>query len=139
MKKFFFSTTPVKGINSMAVFSLLIRLVVGVSMLTHGTEKLMNFASLSSTFPDPINMGSMLSLIMAVGAEVGCSLLLIVGLLTRLAVLPLIFTMCMACFVVLGDATFATRELSVLYIGLYVAIFAIGAGRYSLDRVIFRK
>ncbi|MGV3486756.1 MAG: DoxX family protein, partial [Planctomycetaceae bacterium] len=66
---------------------LLLRLSLGSFMLVHGMQKVMNFTALSEAFPDPIGLGSQLSLILAVAAEVGCSLLLMIGLLTRLSAL----------------------------------------------------
>lgn len=49
------------------------------------------------------------------------------------------FTMTMAFFVVQASAPFATRELALIYLLVYIAIFAIGAGRYSIDNMIVRK
>lgn len=57
-----------------------LRVAIGCFMLVHGIQKLMGFSEMADKFPDPIGMGSQLSLVMAIGAEVGCSLLLILGL-----------------------------------------------------------
>ena len=51
---------------------LILRVLVGITMLTHGLAKLTSFSELSATFPDPIGLGSTLSLILIIGAEVGC-------------------------------------------------------------------
>lgn len=123
----------------LSFFALCLRLGVGISMLTHGVPKLISFGSLHGSFPDPIGMGSTLSLVMAIGAEVGCSVLLIFGLLTRFAVLPLIFTMCVAFFVVHSGDLYATRELAAVYILLCWAILALGSGKISLDYLIVKK
>jgi putative oxidoreductase len=58
---------------------LLLRVGIGCLMLVHGVAKLQGFSQLSESFADPIGLGSKFSLILAIGAEVGCSLLLIVG------------------------------------------------------------
>ena len=58
---------------------LILRVFVGITMLTHGLAKLTSFSELSATFPDPIGLGRTLSLILIIGAEVGCSLFVIVG------------------------------------------------------------
>lgn len=135
LKSRLLATTPLRE-GALSVISLLLRLGVSGSMLTHGVAKVMNFSTLSESFPDPLGIGSTLSLLMAIGAEVGCSLFLMLGLLTRLALLPLMFTMVMASCVVLGGESFAARELAVVYLSVYIAIFAIGAGRYSIDNLI---
>lgn len=112
---------------------LLLRIAFGCFMLVHGIQKLSGFSSLAEVFPDPIGMGSQLSLIMAIGAEVGCSLLLILGLGTRLAVLPLAFTMVIAFFVVHGADPWKVKELAAIYLAGYAIIFVTGPGKFSLD------
>ena len=112
---------------------------IGFLMLTHGIPKIFSFNLLSATFPDPIGLGSYLSLVLAILAEVGCSLLLILGVMTRLAVLPLIFNMAVAVTVVHGSDVFAVKELAVMYLGFYVLVLFLGGGKYSFDRVIFSR
>lgn len=129
-------TSDWKHMNGALLF---LRLFVGIMMLTHGWAKLSAFTGLSDSFPDPLGVGSTLSLVMILLAEVGCSLLLMLGLITRLATLPLMFGMLMAFFVIHGADPFAVRELPLLYLGIYVALLWTGAGRYSLDEVIRRK
>ena len=99
---------------------LFLRLFIGGMMLSHGWAKLASFSTLSATFPDPLGVGSTLSLLLILFAEVGCSCLLIFGLMTRLAALPLMFGMLMAFFVIHGADPFAVRELPLLYLGVYV-------------------
>ncbi|MFR5661079.1 MAG: DoxX family membrane protein, partial [Butyricimonas faecihominis] len=36
---------------------LILRVLVGITMLTHGLAKLTSFSELSATFPDPIGLG----------------------------------------------------------------------------------
>ena len=98
---------------------LFLRLFIGGMMLSHGWAKLASFSTLSATFPDPLGVGSTLSLLLILFAEVGCSCLLIFGLMTRLAALPLMFGMLMAFFVIHGADPFAVRELPLLYLGVY--------------------
>ena len=88
---------------------LFLRLFIGGMMLSHGWAKLASFSTLSATFPDPLGVGSTLSLLLILFAEVGCSCLLIFGLMTRLAALPLMFGMLMAFFVIHGADPFAVR------------------------------
>lgn len=118
---------------------LLLRVLVGITMLTHGIAKLMNFSELSSTFPDPIGLGSTLSLVMIIGAEVGCSILVILGAFTRLATIPLIFSMLVVVFIVHGADPFQVKELPSLYLGIYVLLFFTGPGRISLDTLISKS
>ncbi len=71
--------------NGSDIALLLLRIFVGIMMLTHGVAKIENFSALKANFPDPVGLGAGFSLLLITCAEVGCSLLVIVGLVTRLA------------------------------------------------------
>ena len=117
----------------------MLRLSIGCFMLIHGIQKIMNFGSLSAVFPDPLGLGSQLSLILAIAAEVGCSVLLILGLGTRVAVLPLAFTMVVALFFVHAADPWKIKELAAVYLAMYAVIFVTGPGDFSLDKKWFGK
>ncbi len=119
---------------------LILRVAIGLFMLIgHGWPKLTKFAELSLNFPDPLGMGSRLSLIAALGAEVACSALLIIGLLTRIAAIPLAFTMIVALFLVHAEDPWQKKELAAVYLAVYSAIIYTGAGSFSLDSYLLRK
>ncbi len=70
---------------------LLGRLGLGLSMaFAHGLGKLQNFSAVTPNFPDPLGVGSSLSLGLAVFAEFACGLLLALGLGTRIVLTQLI-------------------------------------------------
>ena len=46
------------------------RVVFGLLLMSHGIAKLQNFEALSATFPDPLGVGSRVSLVLAVFGEV---------------------------------------------------------------------
>lgn len=138
MKDFLFFDAPL-GRTGHSFMLLLLRLFIGGMMLLHGWSKLAGFAGLSSVFPDPLGVGSPLSLMLSILAEVGCSLLVIGGVFTRLALLPLIFNMVVAITLVHGADPFQVKEIGVMYLAVYVYLFITGAGRYSLDYAFFRR
>ena len=115
---------------------VLLRLAAGGFMLTHGWQKLSNFETLSAVFPDPVGLGPGLSLGLIVFAEFFCSILLLVGLFTRLAAIPLIIGMAVAAFVVHGADPFAAKELSLIYLFTYVALVFTGPGKFSIDYLL---
>jgi DoxX. len=88
---FLFSSEPRDTKNS--VLLLVARIIFGSLLLYHGIQKLGSFSELSSSFPDPLGVGSQLSLSLAIFGELVCSLGFIFGLLYRLAMIPMIFTM----------------------------------------------
>ena len=108
-------------------------------MLTHGLAKIQNFSALSETFADPIGLGAKFSLILIIFAEFGCSILLMLGLFTRLAAIPLAIGMAVAAFVAHAPFSFSASELPLLYLVVFASFFFLGAGRYSIDYLIAKK
>lgn len=116
---------------------LILRIGIGGFMLVaHGWGKLVGFSDLAQRFPDPLGIGSTLSLALAVFAEVVCALLLIVGLGTRLAAVPFLITMLVAAFVVHGADPWAKKEFALLYAIPALSLILTGGGRFSLDALI---
>lgn len=118
---------------------LVLRLAFGGFMLVHGWQKLSGFNEMADKFPDPIGMGSQLSLIMAIGAEFGCSLLVMAGFATRFAAVPLAFTMIVALFIVHGGDPWQKKELAACYLAVYATLILTGAGRFSVDHYLWGK
>ena len=117
---------------------LVLRVGVGVAMLTHGYPKFLKVLSGNLSFGDPIGLGQEASLILTAFAEFVCSILLIIGLFTRFATIPLIITMAVVFFIVHGADDFGTREKAFLFLVSYLVLFFTGPGRYSLDKQIFK-
>ena|SRR5215831_4789241 len=119
---------------------LLLRAAIGAMMLAgHGWGKLVGFGTGAASFPDPLRIGHGASMAATIGAEFFCSLLVVVGFGTRIAVLPLVFTMAIAAFVVLGGHPWADQELAVAYLVPFAALAFTGAGRYSMDAVVVER
>lgn len=119
---------------------LLLRVMVSAMMLTHGYGKFVNlFGDEPIQFADPLGLGVTISLILAVFAEFFCSLFLALGLATRLASIPLIVTMSVAAFIVHAEDAFSGKEMSLLYLLIYVILLIAGAGKYSIDNWIYKK
>lgn len=119
--------------------TLALRLTAGGTLvLQHGLPKLMDFGTLSDTFPDPLGVGHFLSLVFILVAEVLCGALVTLGLWTRLSTIPPIIGMAVVVFMQNGDGPFKKQELGFLYMMAFVAIFLLGSGRFSLDRLNFR-
>lgn len=136
MKEFWLWDVPAKE-EQRAIANLFLRVFVGFIMLTHGFFKLANFATLSTNFFDPLGIGIVPSLALSIFAEVVCSFLLILGLLTRPAALVLVINMSVAAFLVHSEHLFAQKELALMYLAIYIVITVIGGGKYSLDGVLF--
>lgn len=115
---------------------LVLRVWLGLSMLLlHGRGKLMGFSKLADSFPDPLGVGSTTSLLMAIAGEVVGSVLLVLGLLTRLGALLGMAAMSVAFFIVHQAALKGEHngEMAFIYLAGYVTIFLAGGGRFAVD------
>ena len=118
----------------------LLRFAVGIFMFLHGIGKFSKlFGDALIKFADPMGLGVTTSLALTVFAEVFCSVLLIFGLGTRLAAIPLLITMLVAAFIVHGADGFGKQELPLLYSIIYLTISIAGAGKISIDYRIYQK
>ncbi|WOD42677.1 DoxX family protein [Hwangdonia lutea] len=123
--------------NKISLVLLTLRLVVGIFMLTHGLGKFERmFGDAPIQFADPLGVGATASLALIVFSEVFCSILIIIGLGTRLAAIPLFITMLVAALIVHSTDGFGRQELPLMYAAIYTTIAVLGAGKYSLDYLI---
>ena len=126
--------------NSIDISLLLIRLIVGGFMLTHGFGKfLMLIGDGPIQFADPIGIGTTASLVLTVFAEFFCSIFLIFGVATRLSAIPLLITMLVAAFIVHANDGFRKQELALLYATTYLVLAISGAGKFSVDKWIYDR
>ena len=119
---------------------LVTRISIAALMLVHGLPKMgMLFSGDAILFPSIFGLSPALSLGLAVFAEVICSVFVLTGFGTRLAVVPLISTMLIAILVVHANDPFSNKELAVHYLVSYVILLITGSGKYSLDYLIQAK
>ncbi len=137
MKKVLFQVAPATKTADFAL--LLLRVGIAGMMLTHGLPKLQKLLAGSTEFASVFGLSPTVSLALAVFAEVGCSVLLLFGLLTRTATVPLIITMLVAVLMVHGEDPFAKKEPALHYLLVYAALLFAGPGRYSLDAMLGRR
>lgn len=75
---------------------------------------------------------------LSIFGELVCGLAFVFGFLTRLALLPMIFTMIVAFTTVFGGSISA-GELPFLYLIIFVLSWFAGAGKFSVDGIIRSK
>lgn len=115
---------------------LLLRLVLGFSMLLlHGRGKMLNFAATAEKMNGLLGLPGNVNAGLAVFAEVFCSILLIIGLLTRLAALMCAITMLVAFFFVHKVALVGVHsgELAMLYLTGYLTLLICEQSKAVLD------
>ena len=132
--KFLFPMKP-DG-TAISLLLLALRLLFGGLLLSHGIQKWTNFESMSAAFPDPLGVGHSVSLGLAIFGELFCSIGFILGALYRLAMIPMIFTMIVAFFVVHANDVFAVKELAFIYLVVFILMYIAGPGKFSIDHII---
>lgn len=121
---------------------LMIRVMLGVILMFHGSQKLFGafggpglegFAGFLTQLQVPVPM---VSAVLAAVAEFGGGLALLVGAGTRLAAIPVVITMLVAAFKVHGGA-FSVQAGGLEYplsLAVFTAAIALtGAGEFSVD------
>lgn len=108
-------------------------------MATHGWAKLSDFSTKLQTFSDPIGLGPAVSLQLVIFAEFLCAIFLAIGFLTRLSLIPLIIVMLVAAFVAHGEDPFSAQEKSLLFLTIFISLFLLGPGKWSVDGYITKK
>ncbi len=110
-----------------------LRIITGLMMITHGWSNISNFNTNLGKFSDPIGFGSATSMQMAIFAEFFCAIFLVLGFMTRISLIPLIITMAVAGFMVHGEDPFNVQEKAFLFLIIFVTLFLLGPGKYSVD------
>ncbi len=117
---------------------LILRICLGGLMMTHGWPKFIHYSENAAEFPDPMGVGSSVSLMLTISAELFCSAFLLVGLFTRAVLIPLMFTMGVAIFIIHSGDPFGNKEHAISFLIPYITLFLTGPGSYSLDRLLKR-
>ena len=134
MKKLF-STRYSESSISFAL--LLLRVALGALMIPHGYQKLVSFAAKSGSFADPFGLGGPISMSAVIFAEFFCAVLIVLGLMTRLAAIPLIIVMSVVVFQShKGDIFLGKGELPALFLAGFLVLLFTGPGKWSLDKFI---
>ncbi len=123
--------------NSFTFAMLLLRVFAGLAIaFNHGYGKLTGYNQiLAKGFMDPFHIGASASLSLVIFAEFFCGILVALGLLTRLACIPLIITMIVAFFIA-HNGSFKEGEMAGLYLVAFTTILLVGPGKASVDRLI---
>lgn len=130
-----------KHTSSLSLLAL--RLALAYGFYEPAVNKLANFDSIISWFKSMNIIFPTLNAYLATSFEIAGVGLLFLGLFTRLISIPLIVIMLVAIGTVHLSNGFSAAnngfEIPFYYILMLFALFANGAGKFSLDWLIFRK
>jgi len=146
MKKFLLSATTPEWSRSAGL--LILRVSGGLIMLLgHGWGKINllfnDFNTLATRYDGYLGLPGTINGPLIVFAEFLCAALIILGLATRLACIPLIIAMSVAAFIRhANDPWFmgagASKEPALLFLTIFLAILFAGPGRWSVDHKLRR-
>src|SRR5690349_16971650 len=89
---------------------LLLRLLFGGLFIWSGWMKIEGYDKYIGMMQDYIGIGARLSYNLVIFAEFFCGILVVLGVLTRLAVIPIIFTMIVVFFIALKSQSFLEKQ-----------------------------
>jgi putative oxidoreductase len=101
-------------------------------LLVHGLPKLFNFEHELALIEDPFGMGARLTLSLAIVSEVLCPVFIALGLLTRLATLPVLFLLVVSVIWVHPEWSLAEGQFAWLLLIIFSTILVAGPGRLAL-------
>ena len=119
--------------------TLLLRLIFGGLFVRYGYMKMSAYNDILPMFGDIIGIGSKLSFNLVIFAELVCGFLVLIGLLTRFAVIPIFITMVVAFFIAHKNDPFDMKAVAFLLLCLSLVVFILGSGKYSIDALLFKK
>ncbi len=122
--------------KSFSLLLLCLRLLFGLMLMLHGLEKVYNYTELCFVFPDPIHIGSEISLLFVIFAEILCSIFFIIGALYRIMMIPMVITMLVAFFHI-HEGSIVEGELAFIYLLMFILMYISGPGQYSIDAKIY--
>ncbi|HRN73217.1 MAG TPA: DoxX family protein [Ginsengibacter sp.] len=115
---------------------LVLRVVFGLALMAnHGYRKLTNFPTMKEKFMNFMNLGSTVSLSLITFAEFFCGFLLILGMFTRLAAIPVLIGMVVA-FAMAHGAVFSEGEMPLVFACIAFLLLMVGPGKFSIDGAI---
>jgi uncharacterized membrane protein YphA (DoxX/SURF4 family) len=137
MIKTFFSSDSIWQHEGLA----LIRIIVGVFMMYHGWEVLdkNKMAEYSKWLAEMKFSSPTLMAYLGKGSELVSGVLITIGLFTRIAIIPLAITMLIICFGLGKGRIFMEDQHPFLFILLSLVFFFTGAGKWSVDYLVFSK
>ncbi|MGI9579869.1 DoxX family protein [Chryseobacterium sp. RRHN12] len=113
---------------------LVFRVLLAIQLFrVHGLKKFRLENGQREVIPNPLGLPDQLNAIVASLADLVVPFLIILGLGTRLAVLPTIGVTAIGYFVVHRKDSPEVRDVPFMYTLSLLLVLALGAGRYSLD------
>ncbi|WP_322095620.1 DoxX family protein [Paraburkholderia bannensis] len=122
-----------KRFESADIALLFLRVSASLLVLfVHGLPKALHVRAQLGAIEDPLHLGSAFTLSFAIFAEVVCPVLMLLGIFTRLAALPILVVTAVALVLVHPDWTLEQGQFAWMLLILFGTVAIGGAGRWRL-------
>ncbi len=119
---------------------LLFRVLVSFELIVvHGLKKLGVGVDVAETIPNPLHLPEVFNNGFAIGSNIIAPVFIILGLLTRLTILPVLAVTLTGYFVLHWNDALLIKDVPFIYSTVYMLIWVLGPGKYSIDYLINRK
>lgn len=119
---------------------LVFRVLICASLIyVHGIPKITDIEAEIANIPDPFGFGKESAAILAIFANIVCPVLIILGLFSRLATLPILAVTLTGLFIVHGSDPAKVRDVPYMYSVAFGLLFMLGPGKLSIDRQMEKR
>jgi putative oxidoreductase len=119
---------------------LLFRMGISIELIVvHGFKKLGVGVTEAEQIPNPLNLPEVFNHGFAVASSLFFPIFVIVGLFTRLAIVPMLTVTLTGYFVLHWNDSLLVKDVPFMYSVVYLLVLALGPGRYSIDYWIYKK
>ncbi|TDW47784.1 putative oxidoreductase [Flavobacterium sp. 270] len=141
MKNIFFSlmrSNVGTKLNDVALFFF--RIAVSIELIyAHGLKKIGIGTALAEVVPNPLGLPEALNQVFATAANLVMPIFIILGLMTRLATLPILAVTLTGYFVLHFNDPILVKDVPFMYSLCFLLICFTGAGKYSVDHYIISR
>ncbi|HZH66854.1 MAG TPA: DoxX family protein [Flavisolibacter sp.] len=108
-------------------------------MVVHGLKKVGINVAEAEKIPNPLHLNEFINNTFAISANLFFPVLVVLGLFTRIAILPILGVTLTGYFVVHWHDPFLVKDIPFMYSLSYLLILVVGPGRYSVDYFMNHK
>lgn len=131
-------TTP--SDRSLHLSLLVFRVLLSAELIyAHGLKKLGVGVDQAEVIPNPLHLPDSFNSLFADVANLVCPLFVIAGLLTRVAILPILAVTLTGYFVLHFKDAPLIKDTPYMYSLSYLLLMVLGPGKYSVDHYIFKS
>jgi len=125
-------------LNNSALFFF--RIAISCELIyAHGLKKIAIGTALAEVVPNPLGLPDVLNQAFATTANLVMPIFIILGLMTRIATLPILAVTLTGYFVLHFNDPALVKDVPLMYSLCFLLLCFVGAGKYSLDHYISKE